>query len=68
MLALASRGLSRRGVRDASGRDESELLAPLLRAADTGRTQADDLLSAFAGRWGGRLEPLVTELSCAAAE
>ena len=31
-------------------------------------SQADDLLSAFAGRWGGRLEPLVTELSCAAAE
>jgi glutamate--cysteine ligase len=46
-VALADEGLRARGL------GEEALLDPLRRSVETGRTQADDLLAAYEGEWGG---------------
>lgn len=46
-VALADQGLRARGL------GEEGLLDPLRRSVETGRTQADDLLAAYEGEWGG---------------
>lgn len=61
VLALSRAGLARRGRRDAEGRDETRFLAPL-DAIVAGRTLAADWAQRFGGAWGGRIEPLFTEL------
>lgn len=61
MLVLATDGLHRRDRRTESGRDESIYLAPLETIARTGCTAAEDMLEAFADRWGGSVDPLFSE-------
>ncbi|OAN49324.1 glutamate--cysteine ligase [Paramagnetospirillum marisnigri] len=58
VLALASAGLKRRARLNDSGRDESIYLEPLETTVRTGRTPADDMLDAFASRWGGSVDPI----------
>jgi glutamate--cysteine ligase len=61
MLALARDGLRRRGLRDASGADESAYLAPLEAIAERGRPLAADRLEAYNTRWGGSVDPAFAE-------
>ena len=60
-LALAEAGLARRARLDSKGLDETHYLAPLRETIETGRTPAEVALAAFAGAWGGSLEPLFRE-------
>ena len=60
-LALASAGLSRRGRRDPSGRDETYYLDPLHTIVDSGRTPAEELLERFHGPWHGAVDPVFSE-------
>jgi glutamate--cysteine ligase len=57
-LDLAHAGLKARARRDAHGRDETRFLDPLFAIADSGRTQADDLIALFDGPWCGHIEPV----------
>ena len=62
VVALAAEGLKNRARLDWQGLDERVYLQPLEEIAETGRTQADDLLEAFDGRWGGSVDPVFAEL------
>ena len=61
-LDIAGRGLKNRACLDAVGNDESGFLDPLREIADRGRTPAEDLLEAYASRWGETIDPVYTEL------
>jgi glutamate--cysteine ligase len=61
VLDLASDGLRRRARQDFKGDDETGFLASLRHIAETGRTQADDLLDAYKGRWNGSVLPVFDE-------
>lgn len=61
VLAIARKGLERRGYRDAIGRDETRFLEQLEEIAANGRSQAQVMLEAYAGRWGKRVEPVFEE-------
>ena len=61
VLAIARQGLERRDRRDAIGRDESHFLDQLDEIAESGRSQAQVLLDAYEGRWGGRVDPVFDE-------
>ncbi|HWK46478.1 MAG TPA: glutamate--cysteine ligase [Stellaceae bacterium] len=61
MLAIARDGLKRRRRLNQSGEDESHFLETLSGMVATGRTLADELLAAYEGRWGGRVEPIYSE-------
>ena len=61
VLDLAEAGLARRARFDPKGLDETHYLAPLRETVVTGRTPAEVALAAFAGAWGGSLEPLFRE-------
>ena len=63
VLAIAEAGLARRARLNGSGDSEALFLAPLHRIAETGKTNADLMLDAFAGRWGGSVEPVYAEES-----
>jgi glutamate--cysteine ligase len=56
-LALARKGLAKRGRLDAQGRDETTYLGPLDEIVDRGTTAAELLLEKFHGPWGGSVEP-----------
>ncbi len=58
VIALAKGGLTRRNQRDGAGQDETVHLAPLEELVDRGRTRAEQLLEAYAGAWGGRIDPV----------
>jgi glutamate--cysteine ligase len=60
-LDLARRGLAERGRLNAAGRDETGFLDTLQAIAFSGRTPAEDMLDAYAGRWQGDLAPLFQE-------
>ena len=53
-LRIAHRGLSRRGIEDAVGRDETQYLTPLFQIAEADFTPAEDLLCAYHRRGGMR--------------
>ena len=57
VLQIARAGLARRAARDDEGRDETYFLDPLQAIAESGRTQADDLLARYHGPWAGSVEP-----------
>ena len=57
-LALSREGLKARGRLDSQGRDEGRFLDPLDQLVAEGRTQAERLLAAWAGEWGGSVEPV----------
>jgi len=61
MLALAREGLRRRKCLDQSGNDETGFLGPLDVIAESGRTQADNLLAAYQGKWNGSVDPIFEE-------
>ncbi len=63
LLAIVERGLQRLDARDAKGENEAKLLAPLQQIAESGRTQAEDLLERYHGPWGGQLTPLFEDSS-----
>ncbi len=56
-LAIASEGLRRRARLNENGEDERRFLAVLQAMADSGRTQADELLERFHGDWNGSVDP-----------
>jgi glutamate--cysteine ligase len=61
VLAISRAGLVARRNVDAEGRDESRYLDVLDVIALTGRTQAEDLLDRYNGRWGGSVAPAFDE-------
>jgi len=61
-LEIASDGLKRRARKDAAGNDESGFLDTLRGIAESGRTPAEDLLDAYANRWGGSVNPVYQEM------
>ncbi len=62
VLALAREGLARRAVRDGSGKDETQFLAPLELIAETGRTPAEGLIEAFHNEWNDSVDPLFHDI------
>lgn len=56
-LARAAVSLSHAGL-VARGLGEEALLAPLMQNLETGQVQADRLLAAYQGAWGGSLAPI----------
>jgi len=63
VLEIAREGLRRRGRAGHSDPDETGYLDTLDEIAATGRSPAEGLLDAFAGRWGGRVDPVFEELA-----
>jgi glutamate--cysteine ligase len=61
MVAIAREGLKRRGRLSTLGEDECHFLDPLTEILDKGRTPAEDMLDAFATRWGRSVDPAFTE-------
>ncbi|MGO4284606.1 glutamate--cysteine ligase, partial [Bosea sp. TAB14] len=63
VLELSRAGLARRARRDAAGDDESVYLAPLQEILASGQTLAQRLEARYRGSWGGKVEPVFTELA-----
>jgi glutamate--cysteine ligase len=63
VLAIARAGLAKRAMLDASGRDETRFLDPILRIAESGQSHAELLLQRFNGPWGGSTEPAFEEFA-----
>ena len=61
-LVIANSGLKRRARLDSAGNDESGFLDPLRAIAESGLTPAEELLEAYATRWGGTVDPVYQEL------
>jgi glutamate--cysteine ligase len=61
VLDLSAEGLRRRARLDYKGDDETGFLSSLRHIAETGRTQADDLLEAYNTRWNGSVLPVFDE-------
>lgn len=61
VLALARAGLSARALIDDAGDNESRYLDPLDIIVANGRTQAEDLLALWSGRWDHSVEPAFEE-------
>jgi glutamate--cysteine ligase len=61
VLSIARHGLERRACLDARGRDESIFLATLDGIAQSGRTQAEDMLADYSGRWEGNVDEVFRE-------
>jgi len=62
-LKLSHQGLKTRAKIDSLGMDEAHYLNPLFKIAETGQTQADELLSAYNNRWHGKVDPVFCEYS-----
>jgi glutamate--cysteine ligase len=60
-LALAHKGLGRRGRLDIGGRDETRHLATLDDIVERGVTPAEELIEKFTGPWGGSVDPVFAE-------
>jgi glutamate--cysteine ligase len=58
VVAIAAEGLRRRARKNENGEDERRFLAVLQAMAETGRTQADELLERFHGDWNGSVDPV----------
>jgi len=63
VLAVADGGLARRARLNGSGDSEQGFLGPLHKIAASGRTNADEMLAAFEGRWGGDISKIYGEES-----
>jgi len=62
-LEISHQGLSRRGVLDVVGLDETHFLNPLFQIADSGLTPAEELLCAYERRWHGDIDLVFKEYS-----
>lgn len=60
-LKIARAGLRARAFRDSMGDDETHFLDTLVAIAQGDRTQADEMLEAYEGRWGGSVDPVFRE-------
>jgi glutamate--cysteine ligase len=58
VLALSEGGLLRRARLNKKGEDETRVLLPLMEIVESGRTEADRLLTAYEGPWGGDIDRL----------
>lgn len=63
ILEISATGLKRRNQLNAHGDTEECFLRSLFDSAKTGRTPADELLSAYAGEWHGSLTPIFDALA-----
>ena len=63
MLELAEAGLRARGRLDWANEDETHHLLTLKEVVESGRTPAEEKLSLFHGRWGGRVDPIFAEFA-----
>ena len=59
-VQIARDGLRRRNRLSSDGEDESHYLNPLVKIAETGVTQAEELLKLYETEWNGRVEPVFT--------
>ena len=60
-LEIAHRGLCNRARLDSVGMDETHFLRPLFAIAQSGLTQAEELLAAYEGRWERSVDPVFKE-------
>jgi len=63
ILALSRAGLARRANRNAAGEDESVFLNPLDEIVARRQTLAQRLAELYHAAWGGKVEPVMTELA-----
>ncbi len=56
VLEIAAAGLKARARLDAFGEDEAHFLDALRAILESGRTPAEELLEAYAGRWSGNID------------
>jgi glutamate--cysteine ligase len=61
VLQIAHHGLRRRDQDDGLGRNETRYLNPLFRIAEADLTPAEELLSAYHGRWHHTVDPVFCE-------
>ncbi|MFE0756665.1 glutamate--cysteine ligase [Inquilinus sp. NPDC058860] len=60
VLAIARGGLASRAATDAIGGTEEGFLNELQRIADSGETQASEMLRRYEAEWGGSVDPVFT--------
>ncbi len=60
-VELSKAGLRRRARFNGAGDDETSFLAPVIEAAQSGKTPADRLLDDYASRWRGLVDPVYVE-------
>jgi len=60
-LEIAHKGLSRRGVSDSVGLDETHFLNPLFQIAESGLTPAEELICAYERRWQKNIDQVFKE-------
>ncbi|MGF6226062.1 glutamate--cysteine ligase [Inquilinus ginsengisoli] len=60
VLAIARSGLAARAATDAIGGTEEGFLNELQRIADSGETQASEMLRRYETEWGGSVDPIFT--------
>ncbi|MGL4965964.1 MAG: glutamate--cysteine ligase [Inquilinus sp.] len=60
VLAIARGGLAARAATDAIGGTEEGFLNDLQRIADSGETQASEMLRRYEAEWGGSVDPVFT--------
>jgi len=60
-LEISHEGLSRRGVKDSVGLDETHFLNPLFQIAASGFTPAEELISAYERRWHKNVDQVFKE-------
>lgn len=58
VLRIAEHGLKQRNRKNADGRDETLFLAPLQKIIETGKTQAEELLTLYKTEWDKKIEPI----------
>jgi len=63
VLEIAHNGLQNRARLDSVGLDETHFLRPLFRIAESGLTPADELLTAYEGRWHECVDPVFREFA-----
>jgi len=61
VLEIARDGLHRRARRDLCGENETHFIDALFAIAGSGRTQAEELLEQYRGRWAGNIDPIYDE-------
>ena len=61
--AIAAEGLRLRAIKNEKGDDERIHLAMVEAVLDDGRTRSEEMLDAFEGRWGKRIDPIFRELA-----
>jgi glutamate--cysteine ligase len=61
VLDIARDGLKHRAALDGAAMNETSFLNPLSHIAESGITPAEEMLTAYAGRWQGNVDPIFEE-------